>query len=99
MLSSKGNTFTLPCTSYQLQSSDTLNETDKSVSKRFDPAIRPGTIGAARLVRQYAQLSQSGDVVDVEAFDPNSLGSNVYLASMDLEVRKNPCFVFTVLRN
>lgn len=49
--------------------------------------IRPGTIGAARLVRQYAQLSQSGDVVDVEAFDPNTLGSNVYLASMDLEVR------------
>ncbi|GAA6061702.1 hypothetical protein JCM10212_004934 [Sporobolomyces blumeae] len=53
---------------------------------QFDPAIRPGTIGAARLVRQYAQLSQSGDVVDVEPFDPNSLGSNVYLASMDLEV-------------
>ncbi|GAA5842585.1 hypothetical protein JCM3766R1_004865 [Sporobolomyces carnicolor] len=52
----------------------------------FDAAIRPGTIGAARLVRQYAQLSQSGDVVDVEAFDPNTLGSNVYLASMDLEV-------------
>jgi hypothetical protein len=53
---------------------------------RFDAAIRPGTIGAARLVRQYAQLSQSGDVVDVEAFDPNTLGSDVYLASMDLEV-------------
>ncbi|GAA5872494.1 hypothetical protein JCM1840_006077 [Sporobolomyces johnsonii] len=52
----------------------------------FDPKIQPGTIGAARLVRQYAQLSQSGDVVDVEPFDPNSLGSNVYLASLDLEV-------------
>ena len=37
-------------------------------------------------MRQYAQLSQSGDVVDVEAFDPNALGSDVYLASMDLEV-------------
>ncbi|GAA5913743.1 hypothetical protein JCM6882_002331 [Rhodosporidiobolus microsporus] len=52
----------------------------------FDPAIQPGTIGAARLVRQYAQLSQSGDVVDVEAFDPNSLGGDVYLASLDLEI-------------
>ncbi|BGP18763.1 hypothetical protein JCM10213_004278 [Rhodosporidiobolus nylandii] len=53
----------------------------------FDPAISPGTIGAARLVRQYAQLSQAGDVVDVEPFDPASeLGGDAYLASLDLEV-------------
>ncbi|GAA6033283.1 hypothetical protein JCM8097_006668 [Rhodosporidiobolus ruineniae] len=52
----------------------------------FDPKIQPGTIGAARLVRQFAQLSQSGDVVDVEPFEPQSLGKDVYLASLDLEV-------------
>ncbi|GAA6003577.1 hypothetical protein JCM10207_000396 [Rhodosporidiobolus poonsookiae] len=53
----------------------------------FDPKISPGTIGAARLVRQFAQLSQSGDVVDVEAFDPASaLGGDAYLASVDLEI-------------
>ncbi|GAA5841630.1 hypothetical protein JCM11251_004236 [Rhodosporidiobolus azoricus] len=52
----------------------------------FDAAIPPGSIGAARLVRQYAQLSQSGDVVDVEPFDPNQLGGDVYLASLDLEI-------------
>ena len=49
--------------------------------------MAPGTVGAARLVRQWAQLSQSGDVVEVEAFNPASTGSDVYLASLDLEVR------------
>jgi hypothetical protein len=29
----------------------------------------------------------AGDTVDVEAFDPSSLGSDIYLASLDLEVR------------
>ncbi|KAI5478765.1 vesicular-fusion protein Sec18 [Pseudohyphozyma bogoriensis] len=53
---------------------------------KTDPKVAPGTIGAARLVRQWAQLSQSGDIVDVEAFDPQSVGSDIYLASMDLEV-------------
>ncbi|BGP37599.1 transport between ER and Golgi ATPase protein [Rhodotorula kratochvilovae] len=52
----------------------------------FDPAVPRGAIGAARLVRQWVGLSQSGDVVDVEPFDPNSLGSDVYLAALDLEV-------------
>lgn len=54
---------------------------------RFDPKVAPGSIGASRLVRQFAGLSQSGDVVDVEPFDPYSLGSDIYLASLDLEVR------------
>lgn len=53
---------------------------------RFDPKVAPGTIGASRLVRQFAGLSQSGDVVDVEPFDPFSLGSDIYLSSLDLEV-------------
>ncbi|ORY80718.1 vesicle-fusing ATPase [Leucosporidium creatinivorum] len=52
----------------------------------MDPSIQPGCIGAARLVRQYAQLSMSGDQVDVEAFDPSSIGSDIYLASLDLEI-------------
>ncbi|GAA5993797.1 hypothetical protein JCM11641_006066, partial [Rhodosporidiobolus odoratus] len=53
----------------------------------FDPKVASGTIGAARLVRQFAQLSQSGDVVDVEPFDPaRQLGGDAYLASLDLEV-------------
>ncbi|GAA5874930.1 hypothetical protein JCM8547_003614, partial [Rhodosporidiobolus lusitaniae] len=53
----------------------------------FDPAIAPGSIGAARLVRQYAQLSQSGDVVDVAPFDPSrELNGDIYLASLDVEV-------------
>lgn len=52
----------------------------------MDPNVAPGSIGAARLVRQFAQLSMSGDTVDVEAFDPQTLGSDVYLASLDLEV-------------
>ncbi|BGP29749.1 transport between ER and Golgi ATPase protein [Rhodotorula toruloides] len=52
----------------------------------FDPSIPRGAIGAARLVRQFAGLSQSGDVVDVEPFEPGQLGSDVYLAALDLEV-------------
>ncbi|BGP22515.1 vesicular-fusion protein Sec18 [Rhodotorula toruloides] len=52
----------------------------------FDTSIPRGAIGAARLVRQFAGLSQSGDVVDVEPFEPGQLGSDVYLAALDLEV-------------
>ncbi|GAA6053700.1 hypothetical protein JCM3770_003173 [Rhodotorula araucariae] len=52
----------------------------------FDPAVPRGAIAAARLVRQWVGLSQSGDIVDVEPFDPNSLGSNIYLAALDLQV-------------
>ncbi|GJN88243.1 hypothetical protein Rhopal_001208-T1 [Rhodotorula paludigena] len=52
----------------------------------FDPAIPQGAVGASRLVRQFVGLSQSGDVVDVEPFDPQSLGSDIYLAALDLEV-------------
>ena len=52
----------------------------------MDANIQPGHIGAARLVRQFAQLSMAGDQVEVEAFDPRELGSDVYLASLDLEV-------------
>ncbi|GAA5849414.1 hypothetical protein JCM9279_000898 [Rhodotorula babjevae] len=55
-------------------------------STMFDPAVPRGAIGAARLVRQWVGLSQSGDIVDVEPFDPNSLGSDIYLASLDLEI-------------
>ncbi|GAA5873522.1 hypothetical protein JCM3774_000038 [Rhodotorula dairenensis] len=55
-------------------------------STMFDSKIVAGTIGASRLVRQFAGLSQSGDVVDVEPFDPYSLGSDIYLASLDLEI-------------
>ncbi|TKA53436.1 hypothetical protein B0A53_04430 [Rhodotorula sp. CCFEE 5036] len=55
-------------------------------STMFDSKVAAGTIGASRLVRQFAGLSQSGDVVDVEPFDPYSLGSDIYLASLDLEV-------------
>lgn len=63
-------------------------DTNQSPAPHFrtDPSIASGCIGAARLVRQFAQLSMSGDTVDVEAFDPASLGSDVYLASLDLEV-------------
>ncbi|KAK4692974.1 vesicle-fusing ATPase, partial [Phenoliferia sp. Uapishka_3] len=53
---------------------------------KVDNQVRQGTIGASRLVRTWAGLSQSGDVVDVESFDPNGLGSDVYLASIDLEI-------------
>ncbi|BGP68048.1 transport between ER and Golgi ATPase protein [Rhodotorula toruloides] len=55
----------------------------------FDPSIPRGAIGAARLVRQFAGLSQSGDVVDVEPFEPGQLGSDVYLAALDLETEVN----------
>ena len=54
---------------------------------RTDNKVAPGTVGAAKLVRTWAGLSMSGDVVDVESFDPQSQGTDIYLASMDLEVR------------
>lgn len=70
---------------------ESLNRSDDAawadVPVRTDPKVAPGTIGAARLVRQWAQLSQSGDIVDVEAFNPASAGTDIYLASIDLEVR------------
>lgn len=56
----------------------------------MDPLVAQGTIGASRLVRAWAGLSQSGDVVDVEPFDPQSAGSDIYLASVDLEVLRDP---------
>lgn len=62
----------------------------------FDPAVPRGAIGAARLVRQWVGLSQSGDVVDVEPLDPNSLGSDLYLASLDLEVRSLPSLLLSL---
>ncbi|KAM0751567.1 AAA-domain-containing protein [Meredithblackwellia eburnea MCA 4105] len=53
---------------------------------KTDPAVASGTVGAARLVRTWAGLSQSGDVVDVETFDVQSVAGDIYLASLDLEV-------------
>ncbi len=47
--------------------------------------IAPGSIGAGSLQRTWAQLSV-GQQVSVEAFDPYSQGSGVYLAGLDLEV-------------
>ncbi|GAA5990739.1 hypothetical protein JCM10908_003214 [Rhodotorula pacifica] len=87
-----------PSASHALSNRIVLSETDWAgtpyvaikgqflYSTMFDSKVAPGTIGASRLVRQFAGLSQSGDVVDVEPFDPYSLGSDIYLASLDLEI-------------
>lgn len=53
---------------------------------RTDPKIPRGSVGAAKLIRQWAMLSQQGDVVDIESFDPTREG-DIYLGSVDLEVR------------
>ena len=52
-----------------------------------DNGIASGTVGASRLIRQWAQLSQSGDVVDVQPFNP---GHDMFVSSIDLEVSANP---------
>ncbi|KAM0792734.1 hypothetical protein ACM66B_002510 [Microbotryomycetes sp. NB124-2] len=87
-----------PSPSHALSNRIVLNDRDwagvnyVSVNGRFtfavlpDPTIQPGTVGASRLIRQFAQLSMSGDQVTVEVFDPARQGSDVYLASIDLEV-------------
>lgn len=85
MCSSRGNTSLPPSAFTQ----SWAKEGKLTRGARTDPKVAPGTIGAARLVRQWAQLSQSGDVVEVEAFNPASTGSDTYLASLDLEVRSS----------
>lgn len=57
------------------------------IARRQDYAIQPGTIGAMKAQRAWAQLSTMNDVVDVVPFDPNrELGRNAYLGELDLEV-------------
>ncbi|EGG09075.1 uncharacterized protein MELLADRAFT_47546 [Melampsora larici-populina 98AG31] len=54
---------------------------------RPDKAIQPGTVGAMKAQRAWAQLSTMGDVVDITPFDPQrELGPNCYLGELDLEV-------------
>jgi hypothetical protein len=74
----------------QVSPLDEAVTTEELMWSRTDAKVAPGTIGAARLVRQWAQLSQSGDVVDVEAFNPAVAGVDMYLASLDLEVSLTP---------
>ncbi|CAH7687321.1 P-loop containing nucleoside triphosphate hydrolase protein [Phakopsora pachyrhizi] len=54
---------------------------------KSDKAIMPGTVGAMKAQRAWAQLSTMGDVVDIVPFDPQrELGANCYLGELDLEV-------------
>ena len=48
--------------------------------------IQPGTIGTAKLQRNWAGLSMPGHVVQAESYDPFAFGNSVYLGSIDLEV-------------
>lgn len=49
--------------------------------------VAPGTIGTALLQRQWAGLSAQGHEVQAEPFDPYSMGQDIYLAGLDIEVR------------
>ncbi|MBW0529396.1 hypothetical protein O181_069111 [Austropuccinia psidii MF-1] len=54
---------------------------------KADRAIQPGTVGAMKAQRSWAQLSLMGDVVDIVPFDPQKeMGVNCYLGELDLEV-------------
>lgn len=53
---------------------------------RTDNLVPVGSIGASKLIRTWVGLSLPGDVADVEPYDISSAGSDIYLASLDLEV-------------
>ncbi|GAK65000.1 vesicular-fusion protein SEC18 [Moesziomyces antarcticus] len=49
-------------------------------------AIQPGTLGTAKLQRQWAGLSAQGQSVEAVPYDPFAFGNSVYLGSIDIEV-------------
>ncbi|KAH9474008.1 hypothetical protein MJO28_000152 [Puccinia striiformis f. sp. tritici] len=52
-----------------------------------DKAIQPGSVGCMKAQRAWAKLSTMGDIVNITPFDPQrELGSNCYLAELDLEL-------------
>jgi vesicle-fusing ATPase len=56
---------------------------------RSDPTgtVAPGSLGFTAFQRQWIGLSASGDSVDVEPIDWSQMGNDVYLESIDIEVR------------
>lgn len=56
---------------------------------RHDPTrtVSPGFLGFTAFQRQWIGLSASGDSVDVEPIDWSQMGNDVYLESIDIEVR------------
>ena len=60
-----------------------------SYCRRHDPTrlVAQGTLGFTAFQRQWIGLSAAGDSVNVEPIDWSQMGNDVYLESIDIEVR------------